>query len=112
AVATGHASAAACGARVAGGEGIWQVARELRPAALDSVCWRLVLGEVLLGLLVGAGRRVRVRRVPGMDHPGREWLRRKQAKWLFGGAVLEKPEPGACPPPATPQPAPLPHAPR
>src|SRR5262249_60097062 len=73
AMATAHASAAACGARLAAAEGIWQVARELRPAGLDSVCWRLVLGEVLLGLLVGAGRRGWGRRGTEVGSPGCEW---------------------------------------
>src|SRR5215468_9547410 len=91
----GHSTRKRSGVRGApgGGRVVWQIARELRPAGLDSVRWRLVLGEVLLGLLVGAGRRVRVRRVHEMDHPGREWLRRKQAKWLFGGVVLESRSP-------------------
>src|SRR5262249_42546272 len=59
--------------------------------------WRSLLGEVLFGLFVVAGWRVRVRRVDEGEHPGCEWLRRKQPQRLLGETVLVEPQPRACP---------------
>src|SRR5262249_57972316 len=53
--------------------------------------WRSLLGEVLFGLFVVAGWRVRVRRVDEGEHPGGEWLRRKQPQRLLGQALLVEP---------------------
>lgn len=77
-------------ARLLPAPGISQIAQEL---AWIAACCRSLLGKVLLGLLVVAGRRIRVRRVDEVDHPGCEWLRRQQAKRLPGDTVLEKPQP-------------------
>src|SRR5690348_10420787 len=58
--------------------------------------WRSLLGEVLLGLFVAAGWRVRVRRVDEVEHTGCEWLRGEQAKRLLGEAVWVEPQSRAC----------------
>src|SRR5262249_14247221 len=68
------------GGRFAAGHHRPDCAGAARPLARVAVRWRSLLGEVLLGLLVVAGRRVRVRRGDETDHSGCEWLGREPAE--------------------------------